>query len=213
MLNAKTPNLTRYQRVASILESDPAIRSRLGPKTETIAGALGKSEQFSWEVIAITNAIHTAGLDAHAVLKQDILKDGVAYLILKTKTLPAKPAAVKAVFEPEPAPVQVKPAEPAVKKRAPRKPKAEEPEAPEQPAAPAPPEKKAAPSASDAGSPPPAAQVMQRMEYSVSVSVFSLLATVYQLLELHDRSPGAAERLRKLDAFLTDAQKVLKLKP
>ena len=53
---------------------------------------------------------------------------------------------------------------------------------------------------------PPAQAVALRMQYEVGVSVFSLLATVSQLLEIHDQSPNKASRIKILDDLMEQVQ-------
>lgn len=71
----------RYERVQDILQSDLALKSLLGPRTQAIDSRFGEKIMFSKETVEVTNAIHAEGKDAHKVSKSDVLK--IAGRILK----------------------------------------------------------------------------------------------------------------------------------
>jgi len=70
----KLPTSMRYERVQGILESQPAICGRLGPKTYPIETRFGEKVFFSKEAVEITEALHNEGKDAHKVPLNDVLR-------------------------------------------------------------------------------------------------------------------------------------------
>jgi len=121
----------RYARVETVMEKEPALRRVLSAKDVTVFKPNGEKQDFCKEVIAVTDAIHEDGLDAHSLSNQNII-GYAARVVLSGKPLKFKRP------EPEPVLVPVKKAAPA-KKPAPVAKKAEKVEpAPAKKAAPAP---------------------------------------------------------------------------
>lgn len=127
-LQTKLPTSMRYERVQEILESDPACRIRLSPKTQAIETRFGEKVVYSKEAIEVTEALHAEGKDAHKVPKNDVLR--VAIRIMKSSGNHAPPAVSVAPPPPPPAP-------PVVEGKPKKKAKAVKPEPP--PPDPAPP--------------------------------------------------------------------------
>ena len=71
----------RYERVQEILQNDPFMKTRLGPRTQQVDTRFGEKTLFSKEVFEVTNAIHQEGKDAHKVPKIDVLR--VAMRVMK----------------------------------------------------------------------------------------------------------------------------------
>lgn len=210
----------RYNRVELILDQEPAFKARMGPKTEVVLKPDGEKQLFSPEVIAVTQAIHTAGKDAHKVQKTEIIKAAVKVFQIgaanrattpapaaPTPAAPEPPAAPAPPAPPTPAPVAPVAASKAVSKAAPKAP-ARAKAAPEV-VVPAP--KKTEP-VSEA--PAPRAEVESSKDgppnldrpqgentaaYNAYISMYSLSLTTLQLVELYDNQPGKEETLKYLD--------------
>jgi outer membrane biosynthesis protein TonB len=145
----------RYARVQGVLEQEDAFVAKMGSRTEAVFKPDGEKQLFSPEVIAVTQAIHNAGKDAHKVHKTEIVRiacqvfqigraapvtNGVA--IEAPAPVITAPEPVKQVVQPETpkAPKAAPKAAKAVRKPAPKppiKPKAKAVAAPSAPAAPA----------------------------------------------------------------------------
>jgi hypothetical protein len=72
-LNTRKPTYMRYSRVETILEQEPALKDRLGQKTEIVLKPDGEKQLFSLFVIQVTQNIHNSGKDAFKVKKDDVL--------------------------------------------------------------------------------------------------------------------------------------------
>src|SRR5205807_1278783 len=74
------PSLAQYKRVQSILESDRALRKKLGPSTAINRGET--SARFPNGVIKLTEALHTEGLNLKTLKPKIVLARGVDFLVL-----------------------------------------------------------------------------------------------------------------------------------
>lgn len=217
---ADVPSVMRFERVQTILESEPALRERLGPKDQPVFKKRNQEKHmFSRGVVAVTLALHKKGIDAHdadryAVLSvaADVLEDlskrpatikSPAKSAPKAAPKPPKKPAVKAPARPKPK-VKAKPA-PAAKPVEPPVVQAPAPApAPEPPKAPAPaPVQGAAPEID-----PDADANQQAPLFYIYLTVFSLLAPVKNFLELGDNQPGADQRMAKLDSLIEEVYKL-----
>ena len=68
------PTFMRYVRVEKILESDAALRRKLGKKNREIHSRNGNLRLFSREVIQVTDHIHRQGKDAKNLPKAELLR-------------------------------------------------------------------------------------------------------------------------------------------
>jgi hypothetical protein len=97
----KSPNFSRYERVAHIMLADTAIRSKLSGKTQAICRPpFNTSKEFPIEVIQVTDTIHRSGEDAQSKSRNDILT--LAGRIVVTKEV--KPSALFPFEQEKPAP-------------------------------------------------------------------------------------------------------------
>lgn len=222
MNDVTKPNFMRYQRVATLVTGEAALKDRLGSKTETVLKPNGDKVEFAKEVVDLTERIHAAGFDANALNKQQILQYAVNIILWGDDGgLPPVPQRTDAEV-----------AAPDVKKRAPakvkkvRKPKAVEkkapaPEAPpaEQKPAPAPEALPAAtkpkPAAPETANgvrqvtvtSPPSQCVGTNFPYAVGCAAGSLIASAIQLLEIHDKSAEGKEIQGRLNKVFEDVLK------
>jgi hypothetical protein len=51
------PTVTELSRVEKVLEADPAVRRRLGPKTALVRKRSGEPVHFAAEVVAVAQAV------------------------------------------------------------------------------------------------------------------------------------------------------------
>lgn len=64
----------RYQRVERLLSAELSFRKKMGAKTEAVVKPNGDRFHFSPEVIAVTEAVHAAGHDAHTLAKHEVIR-------------------------------------------------------------------------------------------------------------------------------------------
>lgn len=120
----------RYDRVQRVLESDLALRTRIGPRDVEVCKRNGEASKFSRGVVAVTDAIHNDGKDAHTIPPHDVLTYAIRVLeFLNTAKAGPPPGPPPPPKKPKSA-VAVKP---VIKAKAPERP------APKKVAAPAPP--------------------------------------------------------------------------
>lgn len=224
-MSGKTITFGRYQKVEAILEADRAIKAKLGPKTEIVCRPPPSNEKayFSKPVVYITETLHASGVDAHTTSKTDVLKlalklmqegDGQFKLPDLRPAEPEPPAQPPEAKKPKvekpkvaPKPVVKKPASglakaPPVKEKKTPSPKAES----------APTRSQA--EAEKAGGEPERVTAPGRgitltpdgFPLAYGVSVVTLLMTVDQIMEAHDRSPGRKERQQKVADLIRECQ-------
>jgi hypothetical protein len=70
------PSVTELHRVEQVLESDPALRLRLGPKTTMARKQHGEPVHFSPEAVAVTEALRAQGLNPERVGVKVVLAVG-----------------------------------------------------------------------------------------------------------------------------------------
>jgi hypothetical protein len=127
------PNFMRYQRVADVIATEPALKARMGGKTEVVLKPNGDKVEFPKEVIDVTERIHAIGHDAGSYGKDKIvqlaidviLHDGNGSTVALPKAVEPKtePAAPKLRKKRRKAVVQkpAVPEPPAAKPKKPRK--------------------------------------------------------------------------------------------
>jgi hypothetical protein len=222
MSDAIKPNFMRYQRVADVVASEPALKARLGPKSETVLKPNGDKVEFPKEVIDLTERIHAAGHDANALNKQQLLKLAVDVILRgENGDLPPVPARNGSDGEDElPVPKRKKKTsnkpkkehaqkETSVKAAADTLPEAEA-EAPEKPVTP----RKARVAAGD-GKPsntisvasPPVQSQNSVVPFAVGCAVNSNLIGASQLLEIHDRTAEGKDIRERLDKIIEEVQR------
>lgn len=97
----------RFERVQSILETDPLFKTRLSPRTQVVDTRFGDKLFFSKETVEVTMALHAAGRDAHKVPKNEVLRAAINTM----KALPSNSDGKLNANEAVP-PVETKPAAP-----------------------------------------------------------------------------------------------------
>ncbi len=68
-----TPSVMRYQRIQSILESEPIFRSRMQPRNCEVTKKPDEKFYYCRLVFDVTNALHTSNKDPHSVPKAVVL--------------------------------------------------------------------------------------------------------------------------------------------
>ncbi len=132
---AVVPSVMRFERVQTILESEPALRERLGPKDQAVYKRNQERHFFSKGVVAVTCALAQKRIDAHSANRNIVLSVASSVLGIGSDKAPVlkitqpvrqpvkQPVKVKEAKKPEvkalPAPVPA-----TVPKPAPPKPKA-----------------------------------------------------------------------------------------
>lgn len=207
----------RYARVELILDQEAAFKARMGPKTEVVLKPDGEKQLFSPEVIAVTQAIHDTGKDAHKVQKTEIIRAAV-----KVFEIGKQPSAINGQPQPQPQPEptvapNTAPVAPAAEDRPAQKPA---PKPPAKPKAPAEETKPLSKKDEAVPEPAPSAQVDSGRElalqkaretlnnerpgenpaaYNAYISMYSLALSLLQLIELYDNQPGKEKRLKTMD--------------
>lgn len=224
-MTGKPITFGRYQKVEAILEADRAIKLKLGAKTEIVLRPPPSNEKayFSKPVVFITETLHANGADAHTTSKTDVLKLALKLLQDGDGQFKIPEASLRPAPEPE--------AEPAAK---PEKPKLEKPKppvaakpvakkagagvakasAPKKPieAKKAVPKDQPTPVRSQPGegaagsSDRVKAVVDPTFPLAYGVSIVTLLMTVDQIMEAHDRSPGRKERQQQVADLIKQCQ-------
>jgi len=77
-----TPSVTELIRVQNVLESDPAIRRRLRPKTAKIRKRSGEMVCFAPETVAVAQALMSQRVNPERARVATVL--GVAFDVLLT---------------------------------------------------------------------------------------------------------------------------------
>lgn len=101
----------RYARVEAVISKEPALRKVLAnsAKDVTVFKPNGDKQEFHKEVIAVTDAIHDDGLDAHTLNNGSII-EYAAKVLLSGKPLKFKKPEQAAPAAPPPKKVVAKPA-------------------------------------------------------------------------------------------------------
>jgi len=205
----------RYQRVADILGSEPALKNRLGTKTEAVLKPNGDKVEISKQAVDLTERIHAAGHDANALNKQEILKFAVD-VIVRGEDGDLPPVTRKAPEEAAPATNgEVKPKKKVVRIKKPRKKKAPEAAAVPEAAAKEPAvEEKPAPkkvveprAAHSVAAVSPPTQSSGNVPFAVGCAVNSNLIAASQLLEIHDHTAEGKEIRERLDKIIDEVQR------
>lgn len=95
----------RYQRVEAIMVQEAKFVARMRPKSEIVLKPNGESEAFSPDVIAVTEAIHNGGKDAHKVPKIDVIRTALELFRIGSKI--SVPPATNGHVEPSAPPMAV----------------------------------------------------------------------------------------------------------
>ena len=230
-MSGKPITFGRYQKVEAILEADRAIKAKLGAKTEIVCRPPPSNEKayFCKPVVYITEALHASGADAHTTSKTDVLKlalklmqdgDGQFKLpdtvravdnkaaeptqITKSKKVKAeksKPVIVpKPVIAPKPIAKKVSGLARAIPGPAKKlEPKKEGKTSPKDDLA----LSRSQPEASERAL---KALMDPSFPLAYGVSLVTLLMTVDQIAETHDRAPGRKERQQKIADLIREFQ-------
>jgi outer membrane biosynthesis protein TonB len=220
----------RYARVQQVLEQEDAFVAKMGSRSEIVFKPDGEKQMFSPEVIAVTQAIHNAGKDAHKVHKTEIVRIACqVFRIGRSDPLPATNGAT--VAPPAPTPAPAAPVTPAATqkptkatKKQPPKPKAKQ-AAPAK--APEPP-KKEEPTPKNQATPPadnreallaqakelinPERPGENQAAFNAYISIYSMILTALQLTEIYDNQPGREKRYKTLDELAKEVNKFTSIK-
>jgi hypothetical protein len=210
----------RYARVQAVLEGEAAFVAKMGSATEAVFKPTGEKQLFAPEVIAVTQAIHNAGKDAHKVHKTEIIRFAVqVFKIGQPAVIPPVNGATVIVPEPTPKPAKAA-AKPPVKQKL--KPAVVSAPAP----APEPPKKEEPPKHSTpVESETREAALNQAREtlnperpgenaaaFNAYISMYSMTLTLLQLVELYDNQPGKDKRYKTLDDLAKEFNKFTSIK-
>jgi outer membrane biosynthesis protein TonB len=232
----------RYARVQAILEQEAAFVAKMGSATEVVFRPNGSEHRFAPEVIAVTQAIHSAGKDAHKVHKTEVIKCALKIFRIGQPALPPEatngaPVAVEAPTPavpaaPAPKPAKAAPAAASKPAKAAQKPPQKQklqPAATQAPApAPEPPKKEEPPKPSV-----PAENVNKDRDTALKearetlnperpgentaannayISMYSMSLTLLQLVELYDNQPGRDRRMKLFDDVAKEFNKFTTIK-
>jgi len=222
------PNFMRYQRVAQVIATEPALKARMGGKTEVVLKPNGDKVEFPKEVIDVTERIHAGGHDAGTYSKDQIVQLAISIILYgDTGAVTApKPAeagneapASKQKTKRRPRAAKKPPVQKPKKVRKKRQPKPEVVPAaqPEKPKPEAPVEKKEAlerPAKRAKAAPveavavtivsPPVQAQNSVVPFAVGCAVNSNLIAASQLLEIHDRTLEGKEIRERLDKIIDE---------
>jgi hypothetical protein len=227
----------RYARVQLVLEQERAFVAKMGTRTETVFKPDGEKQLFSPQVIAVTQAIHNSGKDAHKVHKTEIVRVACqVFRIGRSAPTPETNGAVVAHPQPPaelaPAPAQATPVVVSKPAKAPQKspPKPKAKQKAKQAPAPAPePLKVEEPTTKP---PAPTAEVDNReavlaktkevlnperpgenqAAFNAFISMYSMSLTLLQLVEIYDNQPGKDKRYQTLDNLAKEFNKYTSIK-
>lgn len=229
-MSGKPITFGRYQKVEAILEADRAIKAKLGPKTEIVCRPPPSNEKayFSKPVVFITETLHANGVDAHTTSKTDVLKLALKLMQegdgqFKIPDQAIRPAAEPESPQPAPEPKKAKVEKPKPVVATPKPPvkKAASGLARALPQKKATEVKKETKPAKAEAAPEPEGNVPERAAKALvdpsfplayGVSMVTLLMTVDQIAEAHDRSPGRKERQQKLADLIREYQALTVIK-
>jgi outer membrane biosynthesis protein TonB len=224
----------RYARVQAVLEGEAAFVAKMGSATEAVFKPTGEKQLFAPEVIAVTQAIHNAGKDAHKVHKTEIIRFAVqVFKIGQPAVIPPVNGATVIVPEPTPPPtaeVNAAPAAAPKPAKAAAKPPVKQKLKPAVVSAPAPapePPKKEEPPkhSTPVESETREAALNQAREtlnperpgenaaaFNAYISMYSMTLTLLQLVELYDNQPGKDKRYKTLDDLAKEFNKFTSIK-
>jgi outer membrane biosynthesis protein TonB len=232
----------RYARVQQVLEQEDAFVAKMGNRTEAVFKPDGEKQLFSPEVIAVTQAIHNAGKDAHKVHKTEIVR--IACQVFRIGRSDPPPVAVNGngatvdhpAPTPPPAPIPTPQAAPKSTKDAPKptkatktqpqKPKAKQAapsKPPEPPKAEEPVTKNQATPPADSGTRDAALAKTKELlnperpgenqtAFNAYISIYSMILTALQLTEIYDNQPGREKRFKTLDELAKEVNKFTSIK-
>lgn len=229
----KSPSLMRYARVQAILAQEAAFVAKMGNATEAVFKPTGEKQLFSPEVIAVTQAIHSAGKDAHKVHKNEIIRFALkVFKIGQPAASNGTPSEPIEAPVPAPAPVAAPAAPAAAPKpvKATNKTPAKQNLQPKSQAASAPPpeppkKEEPAKASAPAESENREAALKQAREtlnperpgenpaaFNAYISMYSMTLTLLQLVELYDNQPGKDKRFKTLDDLAKEFNKFTSIK-
>lgn len=78
----KRTNFTCYKRVSAVLNSDNALKKKLGDKTVAVGKPDQSSEDFPVGVILVTDELHATGKDARSIPVIEVIKCAHRLLVL-----------------------------------------------------------------------------------------------------------------------------------
>ena len=106
MSDETKPNFIRYQRVAEVIATEPALKARMGSKTEVVLKPNGDKVEFPKEVVDVTECIHACGHDAGSYGKDKIVQLAIDVILHGVN---GSPAAQPKMAEPKVEPAATKP--------------------------------------------------------------------------------------------------------
>lgn len=220
----------RYARVQAVLDQEPAFVAKMGEKSEAVFKPSGEQQLFSPEAIAVTQAIHSAGKDAHKVHKTEIIRFALKVFKIGQKAaapvtddaaeMPAPPTPPAPVAPPATPVAASKPAKATSKppakqkvaraaKPAPEPPKQEE---PAKPSAPAEVDNKDAALQQARERLNPERPGENVAAFNAYISMYSMALTLLQLVELYDNQTGKEKRYKTLDDLAKEFNKFTSIK-
>jgi outer membrane biosynthesis protein TonB len=226
----------RYARVQGVLEQEDAFVAKMGSRTEAVFKPDGEKQLFSPEVIAVTQAIHNAGKDAHKVHKTEIVRIACQVFRIGRSDPPPPPtngtpveAPAPVIPTPPPAPAKAAPAvaKPVkATKKPPEKPKAKQAapvKTPEPPKTEEPTTKISATVQADNATREEALTKAKELlnpertgenatAFNAYISIYSMTLMVLQLVELYDNQPGKEKRFKTLDDLAKEFNKFTSIK-
>lgn len=215
------PSIARYERVQLILESDPTLRSAIGPRKQKVLKRDGTFALFSRGAVLVTEELQKRGEDPNTASRAYVQGLGAQLLGLVSPEEPSKvkapPEPKPSMPEPEPEPKPKPEPKPEPEPESKRKPLAAGPASAPQPdsppkSEPTPKAKRGRPkriqpakpsvaSTAETTGPAPAAVMPIFCPF---VSIASLLHSTYNLMKLTDRQPGAERRLERVTELLEE---------
>jgi hypothetical protein len=219
----------RYARVQGILEQEAAFVAKMGSRTEAVFKPTGEKQLFSPEVIAVTQAIHNAGKDAHKVHKTEIIKFAIKVFGIGQPAAAVNGASVALPADPAPATAPAtpaaasKPAKATSKSSGKQKEHTQATKPPEPPAKEEPPKSiTAAPNAEGENRDAALQKAKETLNperpgenqaaFNAYISMYSMTLTLLQLVELYDNQPGHEKRFKTLDDLAKEFNKYTSIK-
>jgi len=192
--STKHPSFIRYQRVETILKTEPAFRAKVAIKTEIVMKPDGKQHKFSEGVVKTTEAIHAAGLDPYSIARGEVIKYAMKVIGIgavnnngqaEVQASPLSPPRPAAKTKPKPAAKVV--AKPAVKAKPEKSVPAAETKLPAAPSEP------------------------KDDMLCPEVAVYSMLMGARTLAEKHDKKAGFEKRMKALETLAKEFRDLAKI--
>lgn len=184
LLNAP-PSAVRYDRIESILAADQAFKQLMQDRSTTITRRSGETKNYSWLVVAVTDALHAANQDAHRAPRPLVLR-------FATELRDRPPNKTSASAKPRPARNRT----PATASKTTTKP-----------------DKPATTTVSESPRPTPDKNGANLVAVYANVAKLSLLVSLSNLMDLDDDKFPGFEKRRESVTFLIDEYCRLKDQP